>query len=530
MIEHTLYSIVQKTALERPTEYCISFYERNITYREFLQYVDTFAHYLRGIGIGAGDCVTVCIPNSPSAAICLYAINKIGAISHLVHPYSPKRQIVEDLRKTNSKLVIGYDVYTVKHGSINDIGVPVLISNTSHFMPFAAKAVFRLSNTCIRYGSFDILEKHFYGQYQDFDYYRFAKDEAAVYLPSGGTTNVPKIIKHSCYALNKLVEHAQYYLSEDIPYYKATYSVLPIFHAYGLCMNLHICMVHGVLNVMSVKFDAKRMSKAIEKYKVAYLAGVPAMYIKLINSKRFNRANLSSLRECFVGGDSVSNGVIQQFGSILSKSGSKGGLLCGYGMTETSSVVSVNRIKHNKVDSIGYPLPFVSCIIAKDGVKLPAGEVGEILVNTQSIMLGYLENGEYPFVEIDGATYLATGDCGYMDKDGFLYFKQRIKNILKINGVPVYPSEIETVVDSIQGVVCSCAIGIADALRGSVVKLIVEVAEGVDRARLETTIRQQLKKKVIIYASPRKIVFVDNLPRNQIGKVDRKLIEEKYKS
>ena len=151
----------------------------------------------------------------------------------------------------------------------------------------------------------------------------------------------------------------------------------------------------------------------------------------------------------------------------------------------------------------------------------------EIYIDTDQFMLGYLAEDYSPFVEIDGKKWLKTGDYGWVNEEGFLFFKQRIKNMIKVSGVPVYPSEIEEAARGAAGVRKACAVGVSDPVKGQVVRLYVECRAGTDRAACEKDILQICRRKLISYAVPKEIVFEDRLSVNLIGKIDRKALEER---
>ena len=199
----------------------------------------------------------------------------------------------------------------------------------------------------------------------------------------------------------------------------------------------------------------------------------------------------------------------------------------GYGLTETVTVCMVNTRAHNRENSIGYPLSETYVKIMKDGKEVPCGEVGEIYLLCDQFMLGYLHEEYSPFEMIDGEKWLKTGDYGYVDQDGFLYFKQRIKNMIKVSGVPVYPSEIEEAAIQAKGVAKVCAVGVANKVKGQVVRLFVECVEGTDEAACREEIMDICRRKLIAYAVPKEIVFEKKLPVSLIGKIDRKKLEER---
>ena len=241
--------------------------------------------------------------------------------------------------------------------------------------------------------------------------------------------------------------------------------------------------------------------------------------------KTFTQGDLSHIKDVYVGGDSVPQPLIDSFNAALEKGGSHARMYVGYGLTETVTVCLVNTLAHHRENSIGYPLSGTKVRIEKEGAEAPVGEVGEILLQSDQFMLGYLHEQSAPFVTIDGEKWLKTGDYGYVDADGFLYFKQRIKNMIKVSGVPVYPSEIEEVAGSVAGVAKVCAVGIPDEVKGQVVRLFVECRQGADRASAEREILEACRRRLIAYAVPKEIVFEDRLPVSLIGKIDRKVLE-----
>lgn len=516
----TLYSQMKKSAIQNANKTAIVFYGKKYTFSQILELVDRAAAGLEQMGVKSGDVVTLCVPNTPSAQIAFYAINRIGAINNLVHPFISAPQLNKVMSLTGSKLLIAYDLFLSE--KVKDISkdITILCTKTSYFMGPAAKAVFFTKNRkklCYKGKTFESLYS-----YEPLltPYYQFKENEPAVYLPSGGTSGIPKTIVHNNRVFNELCSHAQFFLSEPIENYKAMYSVLPVFHGFGLCMNMHMCALYGVKNVMSTKFNPKSMAKAIKKEKINILTGVPAMYAKLLKCKQFLRADLSSIKDCFVGGDSVSNKLVEEFNAVLEKGGSKSKLYIGYGLTETVTVCTVTCKNHYKPESIGYPLPNTKIAIVKDGKKLPPGEIGEICLKTPLLMLHYLGEPFCPIKEVEGEKWLFTGDLGYLDVDGFLYFKQRIKNMIKVSGVPVYPSEIEKVVEGIEGVIRCAAIGVPDDKTGEIVKLFVE-SKTKDKESLKQNIIKACELNLLPYAVPRIIEIRESLPLNTIGKVDR---------
>ncbi len=520
----SMYDAVLLNISDSTVRTAISFYGRKYSFEKVLSVIDTLADNLAAeYSLKKGDTVTLCMPNSPAALYCFYAANKLGVAVNLVHPFIPPEKLRESVRRTGSKLVLVYDLYKCGRA---DFGVPALVSDSSSYMGAAARIYYKLTNRRTAFGpSFEKLLRARGNPRLPAANWRAG--EPAVYLASGGTTGEPKIIAHDNLVFNRLCAKAEEFLSEPLEAYSALYNVLPIFHGFGLCINMHMCAMMRRTNIMCIKFDPKMSAKQIVRERANILTGVPTMYLKLLGEKAFTEADLSCLKDVYVGGDSVPQQLIDDFNLCLERGGSTARMYVGYGLTETVTVCLVNTRAHYRENSIGYPLSGTRVRVVKDGKDVPAGEVGEIWLDSDQFMLGYLGEEHSPFEEQGGVRWLKTGDYGRLDEDGFLYFKQRIKNMIKVSGVPVYPSEIEAAALRVEGVRKACAVGIPDAVKGQVVRLFVQPAAGADRAALEEALLAACRRTLIAYAVPKEIRFEDRLPVNLIGKIDRKALEER---
>ncbi len=521
----SMYEAVMQNISGSDVSVAISYYGRKYSFLRVYRWIDVLAdNFSAEFKIKKGDTVTLCMPNSPAALLAFYAANKLGAAVNLVHPFIPPESLKESIEKTQSRLLLIYDLYKCGHF---DFGVPTLVSDSSYFMGLAAKAYYKCTNKPAATG-YEHFEKYLKNRKNAHtSAAKFAKDEPAVYLASGGTTGNPKIIAHNNEVFNALCCKAEEFLSEPIENYKALYNVLPIFHGFGLCINMHMCMLMRRTNIMCIKFNAKMSAKQIVKERANILTGVPTMYLKLLGEKAFTNADLSHIKDVYVGGDRTPQKLIDEFNAVLKRQGSSARMYEGYGLTETVTVCLVNTLAHHRENSIGYPLSETHVMIVRDGSEVPVGEVGEIWLNTNQFMLGYLHETQSPFAEYEGKKWLKTGDYGWLDADGFLYFKQRIKNMLKVSGVPVYPSEIEAAALEVEGVKKACAVGIPDKVKGQVVRLFVECETGFDTKKVEEEIYATCRRKLIAYALPKEIIFEDKLPVSLIGKIDRKVLEER---
>ena len=521
----SMYEAARLNIADCTVKTAISFYGKKYSFDEVFRRIDLLAdNFSAEYGIGKGDVVTLCVPNSPAAVFAFYAVNKLGAIVSLVHPFIPPEKLKESVQKTESKLLVLYDLYPCGK---YDFGVPALVSNSGAYMGRAA----RLYYACTQkkrakgYTSLEIYLKDRKNPKRLAA--SFEADEPAVLLASGGTTDEPKTIAHANRVCNRLCAKAQEFLGEKLENYRAMYNVLPIFHGYGLCINMHMCMMMRRTSIMCLKFSAKRSARQIVRERANVLTGVPTMYLKLLAEKSFTEADLSAVKDVFVGGDAVPQKLIDDFNAVLKKGGSNARMYVGYGLTETAGVCVVNTRAHHRENSIGYPLSGTEIGIFRDGKRVLDGEIGEICLHTEQSMLGYFSEEENPFMEAEGKRWLQTGDYGWADSEGYLYFKQRIKNMIKVSGVPVYPCEVEEAALLVKGVQKACAVGADDPIKGQVVRLYVEKEANSDDEALRNEILKTCRKRLIGYAVPKEIVLEEKLPVNLIGKIDRKELEER---
>ena len=242
---------------------------------------------------------------------------------------------------------------------------------------------------------------------------------------------------------------------------------------------------------------------------------------------------MSFLLGVFCGGDSLSVGLKKKIDAFLAAHNAGIQIREGYGLTECVTASCLTPKNEYKEGSIGIPFPDTVYGIVKPDTDdfLPPGEEGEIVLKGPTLMLGYLKDPEETKKALrvlsDGSTWLYTGDQGYMDGEGFVYFRQRIKRIIITNGYNVYPSQLENVIDGLPEVAYCCVIGISDPRRIQRVKAFIVPSDGiVPDDSLKERIMEKLKVHIAQYALPREIEFRAELPKTPVGKVAYRLLEK----
>ncbi len=515
----SMYGYVLEGLRDVPDKTLFYYKGKRIGKSRFLADVDKFCSVLISFGVGEGSAVAINLPNIPNAAAAFYAVNKLGGIANLIHPLMPAGALSDMAAQTGAKLLVTFDGYYSANADKLKLNCPVVICRASDYLPPLKAAIYSRSEPNIAFGS---------GVSSYRDLMRHASrycgaargdgESCAVYMHSGGTTGTPKTIALSNRSFNELTE-CLIHVIPDYDYRKdASLMVLPIFHGFGLGVCLHTMLSRGVESVMIPRYRTAEVLKSIARRKVTITAGVPLMYKKMLGGGALFK-NMSRVRHMFCGGDKLTSALKGEFDKALSDIGNDSKLLEGYGLTECVTVCCVNRAEGYIKGCLGYPLRGISiAILGEDGQFLPAGEMGEIAVSGPTLMMGYT-NADMSdiFLERDGVKWLRTGDVGYVDEAGRLYYNGRRKAAEKVCGVVVYPQEICEVVGDLPFVSESYAVKVSD--RDKEYMRLYCCVTG-DKEQCRQAIERHCEDKLIVYARPKEIVFVDSLPHTPVGKVD----------
>lgn len=517
--------------LNTPDKIKLEYHGRKFTEGEFLSVVRRVGGYLSRRGY-AGKVAGIMLPNIPEAVFALYGASAAGCVANLVNPRFRTEALRRILLTTDTKILFIYDkIYPLHRDMLEEIGVEAIICSPFHYGKGFAKLPYPVA--CIAFGKGTRFADIIRGE--ECVPAVCPGDAAAVYIHSGGTTGTSKAVTISNRALNALAEavvDSVHPGREDIPEDGGMLAMLPVFHGFGLgiCVHTVICHIRVVLMPL---FRAKEAAKLIKKHKITHLAGIPQMYAKLLDEKTFAGKGLEHVMCVFCGGDKLAPQVKRRFDEVLRASGSHGEICEGYGLTETASVVTVNPRGRTKELSQGLPLEGNRVkITGENGEALPCGETGNIEISAVSLMSGYLADDkatrEAVYTDENGVRWLRTGDLGYIDEEGYLFFKERRKRTVKIAAVNIFPSDIEAVVGAMDEVAECCAARATDKQGKPYVKLYVKYASDGRRSAQESKIRAEIASKIVRYAVPREIVEVDELKHTPFGKVDYKFYEEEF--
>lgn len=524
-----------------PDLVAIEYYGRTYKYREFYEMIRDTAKSLKAQGVKEGDKIAICMPNTPQAVMMFYATNMTGAIAVLIHPLSAENEIEKYINECGAKFLLTLDlVYDKIHNivdktNVNKIVVASVGESLKNIKKFLYKFKSRGSVPKIELTDDIMTWKEFINYGYDYEgeiACLKSSEDPAVILYSGGTSGNPKGIILSNYNFNALALGCHLMIEQSGPG-ESILALLPIFHGFGLGVCIHTTLCCGMRVVLVPNFSPKEFAKLLHKHKISIVCAVPSLYESLTKMK-LGKNDLSHFKCAISGGDFMSSDLKNKVDSYLRDHGSSAEVRVGYGLTEATAATCVTPTFAYKDGSIGIPFPGTYYKIVKVGTHDEAnyGEDGEICISGPTVMMGYLNNLEETIqtlqIHKDGKTWLHTGDIGSMDKDGYIFFKQRVKRIIISNGYNLYPTHIESVINSHPYVFTSTVIGIPHAKKSQVAKAFIILKDGIKPSKeIEKSIKEHCEKNLAKYSLPYVYEFRDSLPKTLVGKVAyRKLMEE----
>jgi malonyl-CoA/methylmalonyl-CoA synthetase len=405
-------------------------------------------------------------------------------------------------------------------------------SEVGYFLEDAEPAVFVCSS--VRVSEFDNIEARVFSLDGDgggsllqaagtmpteFDNLARGSQDLAAILYTSGTTGLSKgaMLSHDNLLSNALTL-VDYWRFDN---HDVLLHALPIFHTHGLFVATNVVLITGASMIFLPRFDLDQMIEQLPNANT--LMGVPTFYTRLLADDRFDRDLVSHMR-LFVSGSAPM--LAETHLQFEERTGHR--ILERYGMTETNMNTSNPYDGERRVGSVGFPLPGVEIMISdpETGDELPAGETGMIEVRGPNVFLGYWRKPEKTALELRGNGFFISGDLGKVDAEGYVHILGREKDLVISGGYNIYPKQIETEIDALDGVLESAVFGIADADLGEAVAAAVVPVAGaeLDPEKLIKALEPVLAR----FKLPRKVFVVDELPRNAMGKVQKNSLRDTY--
>ena len=540
--EGSMCEAVENIAEKYPNVIAYDFMGSHTNYRRCVEEIHACARALRAAGVKENDRVTIAMPNAPQAVSMFYAVNMVGAIANMIHPLSAEGEIEFYLNDSKSVAALTLDQFYGKFESIrqNTPGLKTLIVasikdalNPVMKLGYAlteGKKVPKLpeDGDYITWKQFIANGKSFTGDPR----VKRTGPQPAVILYSGGTTGVTKGILLSNLNFNAL--GAQIIATN--PIYSIgdkMLAIMPMFHGFGLGVSIHSMLVNGGRCVLVPRFTPQTYAELLRKHKPNFIAGVPTLYEALLRLDGLNDLDLSCLKGMFSGGDSLPVELKKRIDAFLKDHKATIEVREGYGTTECVTASCLTPSGLAREGSIGIPFPdtYYKIVMPGTEIEVPYGQEGEICLAGPTVMMEYVnhpkETADTLRKHADGLTWVHTGDLGVMDKDGYIYFRQRIKRMIVTSGYNVYPSQIEGILDKNECVHMSCVIGVKDPYKMQKVKAFIVLKPGYEPSdETREKIMDYCRKHIAKYALPYEIEFRDELPKTLVGKVAYRILEE----
>lgn len=476
-------------------------------------------------GVRKGTKVGLLLPNSPYSVICYFAILKVGGTVVNYDPLCAEQELIRQIEDSETDIMVTLDL-TALYGKVAAALAKtslryIVICQMAQALPFFRGLMFRVARwreiTKPSRGNghvfFDELTDND-GAYQAVEIAPLS--DVAIIQYTGGTTGEPKgvMLSHQNIYANTCQNRAWFTRAE--PGRERLLAIIPFSHSFGMTAVMNFAISLGGELVIFPRFDLRRTLRAIARKRVTILIGVPTLFNAINQCPEIKRYDLSSLKICISGGDSLPRAIQEKFVDLTGCP-----LAEGYGLTECAPVVTCSNPLEgiDRPGSCGLPLPRTTVEIVSlqsPRTVLPPGERGEICVSGPQVMLGYWRQAEATRNCLIGGR-LHTGDLGLMDADGFLYFVDRLKEVISVHGYKVYPRKVEDSIRLHPAVIDVAVIGVPDPIRGQAPKAYVVLAKGTQLS--EDGLQAFLADKLSPLEIPRFFEFRGDLPKSTTGKV-----------
>ena len=537
------FDYVMECNKERLDAPALHYYGTNISFRNLCRRVDACAKAFTAWGVKQGDVVSFLSASTPETIACVYALNKIGAAANTIDPRLDVKTIQKMIMDSGSKILFVIDLAFPKVKIMMDKiqQERIIVQSPFASLPPIKRVLAKLTQPQkISYGKqvirwSEFLNKGVGVRYTEVPY---EGDALVAITYTGGTTGIPKGVMLTNDSMNAVAlnfEHCDAYFEDGDRFL----GIIPIFSAYGMVCGTHMPLCMKCCLVPIPRFVPASIGQLVKTYRPNHIISTPVFIELLINSPEVQDMDLSFLYTLACGGDSMNESLESRLNEFRKEHGMRFPLAQGYGMSELSAAASfcVNTVY--KEGSVGIPSLTVDVGIfdPKTGEELDYKQIGEVCVTGASMMKGYFNNPEETAYVMrkhsDGRIWIHSGDLGYMDEDGFLYIKGRIKRMItRFDGHKVFPINLENMIAEMPDIHNCAVVGTDDMehSQGQYPIAIIEAVKGADVDVLCKRVYAQCNESAEERGRPVAVVAVDDLPLTPMGKVDNKKLEAQYKN
>jgi long-chain acyl-CoA synthetase len=527
----TLHEFFERTVGDYPNNVATIFFGARLTYAQLDDQANRFAAALQGLGVRAGDRVAIVLPNCPQFLIALFGALKAGAVAIPLNPAYVARELKVQFNDAGVETVVALNTVGPKVQEIMP-ETPVkrlIVTHLENFLTpllglmLGAKERREAAAVNVQGDGVLVLGDLIRNTSPEYERPAVSPDDPALLLYTGGTTGTPKgaTLTHRNVVGNALQMYSWVWDTRPEKH-DIFLGVIPFFHSYGLTVVMNLAIAAAGAIVLLPRFVMKDVLRAIARWRPTVFPAVPTIYNAIAHHPLAARYDLRSIRVCISGAAPLPAEVMHAFESVT---GAR--LVEGYGLTETSPVTHCNPIYgERRAGSIGLPIPSTdACVMDPEtGEYLPVGEVGEMAVRGPQLMPGYWgRKDETAQIMRDG--WLLTGDMARQDEEGYFYIVDRKKDLIIVNGLNVYPREVEDALYENEKVQEVLVAGVPDRRRGEIVKAYVVLKPDADTTAGE--LMSFLAERLADFKLPSSIAFREGLPKSAVGKyLRRELVAE----
>lgn len=526
--EVPLYKLMQESAKKNPDKPAVIFFHKEITYRELDELSDRVAQSLIERGIKKGDRVATMLPNCTQHVIAFYGILKAGAVIVPFNVMLKGDEISYILEESGAKALFCVDLlFPVVQPVAEKLGIAHVITvhakdfsePTAHIPPLLS------GEKQTHEGAVDFMDliKEDKGTPPEVEI--DPKKDLVMILYTSGTTGFPKgaMLSHYNYNAGSINTEIIGISESDV-----IFMLFPLFHVAGYALGLLMAMYVGATAVPIPLFDAAEVMDLIQRFKVSVLFSPPTAFIGLLNHPDFSKYDLSSIKTTVACGAPVPPPLQREW---QEKVGTY--LYNGYGCTETTAgapgIIEMQNKKKFGGETLGATTGELK-IVDDNGDIVPRGTVGEFVHRGPGIALGYWKKPDETKKQFTEDGWWFSGDAGRMDEDGFVYFEERIKDLIVASGYNIAPAEVENYIYEHPAVQEVGVIGVPHDYRGETVKAYIVLKEDYVGKVTEDEIIQFCRDKMAVYKAPKVVEFIDDIPKTMTGKVLRRVLRDKHES
>ncbi|WP_423823248.1 AMP-binding protein [Salinisphaera sp. SPP-AMP-43] len=525
----TLVDVIEDSCREFSDAPAFSNMGVEMSYAELEARSRHFAAYLQHeLGFAKGDRVAIMMPNLLQYPIALFGILRAGMVAVNVNPLYTARELEHQLSDAGARAIVIVENFAATLEKVVDkVALEAVISTQigdcfptvkRTITNFAVKHVKRMVPTFNLPGAIAFNTVLADGAKQSMKPVEVGPDDIAFLQYTGGTTGLAKgaILLHRNMVAN--IEQAQAWLGPWTEKgHETIITPLPLYHVFALMANCLVFLQQGGKNVLITNpRDIAGLVKEFDKHRPTAFTAVNTLFNALVNNDDFAKLDFSRLKIALGGGAAVQKAVAEKWQQITGVP-----LIEAYGLTEASPAVAINPLNLERYNgSIGLPIPSTEITIRdENGNEVEPGQPGELCVDGPQVMAGYWNKPEENAKTFFNERWLRTGDIAQFDDRGYLYIVDRKKDMILVSGFNVYPNEIEDVVASHPKVLEAACIGVEDDKSGEVVKVFVVRR---DDSLTEDELIDYCRSELTGYKVPKQVVFIDELPKSNVGKILRK--------